>query len=260
MAPNFSNELECDQLWNITLGDFYSKRSTKEEIENAKDIKCVLVGDGAVGKTSLVISYTTNGYPNEYVPTAFDDYSVKVDVDQHPVRFQICDTAGQDDFDQLRPLCYPGSDVILICFSVVRPTSLCNVKEKWIPEMKKHLPKVPVILIGTQTDLRSNLDVLVDLARYNARPVTEQEGQKFAKECGACGYMECSALTQKNLKDVFDCAVLGALDCHSRKDKKRSRSWRRKAAQDFSHHRTLTQGHAPVKNTNSKWRKFLCFS
>lgn len=102
--------------------------------------------------------------------------------------------------------------------------------------------------------------VIISFFDYSARPVTEQEGQKFAKQCGACGYMECSALTQKNLKDVFDLAVLGALDCHSRKDKKGSRSWRKKATQDFSRHKTLKQDHTPVKNTNSKWRKFLCFS
>ena len=71
----------------------------------------------------------------------------------------------QDDFDHMRPLCYPGTDVILLCFSVVRPTSLCNAREKWLPEIKKHMSKVPVILVGTQTDLRSSVDVLVDLAR-----------------------------------------------------------------------------------------------
>ena len=72
----------------------------------------------------------------------------------------------QDDFDHVRPLCYPGSDVILLCFSVVRPTSLSNVREKWLPELKKHMGKVPIVLVGTQTDLRTNIDVLVDLARF----------------------------------------------------------------------------------------------
>ncbi|XP_069938817.1 rho-related GTP-binding protein RhoU isoform X1 [Cherax quadricarinatus] len=58
-------------------------------------LKCVLVGDGSVGKTSLVVSYTTNGYPTEYVPTAFDNYNVVVNVDNQPIRLQLCDTAGQ---------------------------------------------------------------------------------------------------------------------------------------------------------------------
>lgn len=47
----------------------------RQENLGAKRIKCVLIGDGAIGKTSLVVSYTTNGYPTEYVPTAFDKYT-----------------------------------------------------------------------------------------------------------------------------------------------------------------------------------------
>ena len=71
----------------------------------------------------------------------------------------------QDEFDSMRPLCYPGTDIFLVCFSVVRPTSLWNIRDKWLPEIKRHLPKVPILLVGTQIDLRENLDILVDLAR-----------------------------------------------------------------------------------------------
>ena len=83
----------------------------------------MFLGDGAVGKTSLIISYTTNGYPSEYVPTAIDTYDVVVHVDGEPVTFEMCDTPGQDDFDTLRPLCYANTDVFLLCFSVVSPSS-----------------------------------------------------------------------------------------------------------------------------------------
>ena len=71
----------------------------------------------------------------------------------------------QDEFDGMRPLCYADTDVFLVCFSVVRPVSLCNIRDKWLLEIKKHKPKVPILLVGTQTDLRDDLDVLVDLAR-----------------------------------------------------------------------------------------------
>ena len=84
---------------------------------NSSKIKCVFLGDGAVGKTSLIVSYTTNGYPNEYVPTAIDTYDVVVHVDGEPVTFEMNDTLGQDDFDTLRPLVYPNTDVFLLCFS-----------------------------------------------------------------------------------------------------------------------------------------------
>ena len=96
--------------------------------DTADKIKCVFLGDGAVGKTSLIVSYTTNGYPSEYVPTAIDTYDVVVHVDGVPVTFEMCDTPGQDDFDNLRPLVYPNTDVFLLCFSVVLPSSFHNIR------------------------------------------------------------------------------------------------------------------------------------
>lgn len=56
----------------------------------------------------------------------------------------------QEDYDRLRPLSYPMTDVFLICFSVVNPASFQNVKEEWVPELKEYAPNVPFLLIGTQ--------------------------------------------------------------------------------------------------------------
>lgn len=110
-------------------------------------IKCVVVGDGAVGKTCLLISYTTNKFPSEYVPTVFDNYAVTVMIGGEPYTLGLFDTAGQEDYDRLRPLSYPQTDVFLVCFSVTSPASFENVREKWVPEIGHHCPKTPFLLV-----------------------------------------------------------------------------------------------------------------
>jgi len=177
-----------------------------------QNIKCVVVGDGAVGKTCLLISYTTNAFPGEYIPTVFDNYSANVMVDGKPVNLGLWDTAGQEDYDRLRPLSYPQTDVFLICFSIISPHSFENVKSKWWPEIQHHAPGVPVVLVGTKTDLRNDSAMAAQLAAKGLRMVSVEEGQQRANEIGAVKYMECSALTQEGLKAVFDEAIKAALN------------------------------------------------
>ncbi|PAA60364.1 hypothetical protein BOX15_Mlig011286g1 [Macrostomum lignano] len=175
-------------------------------------IKCVVVGDGAVGKTCLLISYTTNKFPSDYVATVFDNYAVTVMIGGEPYTLGLFDTAGQEDYDRLRPLSYPATDVFLVCFSVVNPASYENVKEKWVPEIMHHCPKVPFILVGTQMDLRTDQTMVEKLAKNRQRAITVEQGEKLARELKAVKYVECSALTQKNLKSVFDEAIIAALE------------------------------------------------
>ena len=127
-------------------------------------IKCVVVGDGAVGKTCLLISYTTNKFPFGYIPTIFDNSTVTVRIGGEPYILGLWDTPGQEDYDRLRPLSYPQTDVFLVCFSVVQPSSFANVKEKWVPEVRHHCPNTPFLLVGVKSDMRYDPDRVRKLA------------------------------------------------------------------------------------------------
>lgn len=177
-------------------------------ISRNRPIKVTTIGDGTVGKTCMLIAYTTNEFPSEYVPTVFDNYAGCIDVDGQEFDMTLWDTAGQEDYERIRPLSYPNTDCFLVCFSVNSRTSYENVANKWHPEIKVYCPNTPIVLVGTKGDLRSTENVDV---------VTPEECKKMRKKVKAFKYVECSALKQEGLKDVFVEAIRAVLKKPSRK-------------------------------------------
>ena len=179
--------------------------------EEARNIKLVVVGDGAVGKTCLLISYANNSFPEDYIPTVFDNYVVNLTAGQQKIELGLWDTAGQEEYDRLRPLSYANANVFLLCFSIVNPVSLQNITAKWYKEVIHYCPDVPLILVGTKLDLRDDPVTQSKLANLGQSAVTTAKGEELATRINAFKYMECSAMTQDGLKTVFDTAIKAVL-------------------------------------------------
>uniref|UniRef100_A0A3Q2XXM7 Rho-related GTP-binding protein RhoA-B-like n=2 Tax=Hippocampus comes TaxID=109280 RepID=A0A3Q2XXM7_HIPCM len=181
--------------------------------------KLVIVGDGACGKTCLLIVFSKDQFPEVYVPTVFENYVADIEVDCKQVELALWDTAGQEDYDRLRPLSYPDTDVILMCFSIDSPDSLENIPEKWTPEVKHFCPNVPIILVGNKKDLRNDEHTRRELAKMKQEPVKSEEGREMAGRIAAFGYMECSAKTKDGVREVFEMATRAALQARRRKNR-----------------------------------------
>ncbi|KAI9142090.1 GTPase rho1 [Paraphysoderma sedebokerense] len=181
--------------------------------------KLVIVGDGACGKTCLLIVFSKGTFPDKYVPTVFENYVADVTVDGKHVELALWDTAGQEDYDRLRPLSYPDSHVILICFSVDSPDSLDNVQEKWISEVLHFCAGLPILLVACKKDLRNDPKKIEELRKLNQKPVTPEEGMAVAQKIGAYKYLECSAKANEGVKEVFEYATRAALLAKTKKKK-----------------------------------------
>ena len=174
-----------------------------QDIEATHTLKVVIVGDGAVGKTCLLSSYVSK-FPEVYDPTVFNNYESKCEYNGKMYTLGLWDTAGQEDYDRLRPLSYPQTDCYIIAFSIIDPSSYENIRAKWICEITHYSPGVPFILVGLMLDLRDDPETKQKLAKGKKSPVTYKEGVALAREIGAEVYMECSALTGVGVKEVFD--------------------------------------------------------
>lgn len=174
-------------------------------------VKCVLVGDSAVGKTALLVRFTSETFPDSYKPTVFENTGVEVYMDGVQISLGLWDTAGNDNFRQIRPRSYQQADVVLICYSVANPSSLASIQHKWIAEVRENLPKVPVLVVATQTDLREGV--------HRASCISPMDGKRVAHEIQAKGYLECSSLSNRGVQQVFEYAVRTVV----KQEKKRAR-------------------------------------
>ncbi|KAF7333070.1 putative small GTPase Cdc42 [Mycena venus] len=175
-------------------------------------VKCVIIGDAAVGKTYLLTMYAKNEFlgATGYVPRVHIGHSQSVMNGKDSYRLNIFDTAGASDYNRLRPLSYPQTDVFLVCFSVGNPSSLANVKDKWFPEARHYVQQVPCVVAATQIDLRD-----ADEEKYAYEDpeglISTTDGKTLARELGAAAYVECSAKTGQGVKEAFDAAFAAGL-------------------------------------------------
>ena len=163
-------------------------------------------------ESCLLITYASNSFPGEYIPSVFDTYTSDLMVDGKTYTVTLWDTAGQDDYDNIRWLSYPETDLFFICYSCVNPASFHNVKAKWVPELKRRMDHAHYILVATKTDLRDDPNTIQRLAERKLTAISTEQGMALSKEIGASGFFEVSALTQRGLRELFNSATKGAAD------------------------------------------------
>lgn len=184
--------------------------------------KLVVVGDGACGKTCLLHVWALNHFPTGYVASIFENYVKDVAVDGQEVELTVWDTAGQEDYDRLRALCYPDTDVVAICFAVDYIISLENIIYTWMPEVKHHCPNAAIVLVALKADLRDDQKVLSNIEE-DEPIVTVEQGEKLAAKIKAAAYVECSAKMMRNVQGVFEAAARAALKADEESARRRRR-------------------------------------
>ncbi|KAL9651612.1 hypothetical protein ABK040_001557 [Willaertia magna] len=195
----------------------------------ADSLKCVTVGDGAVGKTMMLMAYAYGRITDDcYIPTVFDNYTACAKYKDNIISLGLWDTAGQEEYDRVRPIAYTDTDVFIVAFSIVSPISFANCKIKWIPEVKHYSEDTPIVLVRTKKDLVYNSEVLSELHLHGKSFVTEEEAMELVEEEGCYCYVECSSMTMFGIKEVFQNVVIAAID---KKERVESKQQKRKHCQ-----------------------------
>ncbi|MFX1258013.1 MAG: Rab family GTPase [Promethearchaeota archaeon] len=165
--------------------------------------KICVVGDGGIGKTSMVLRYTENTFKENYLMTIGSNFSTKtVDLPEYPnlnVKLQIWDLAGQKHFSFVRPPFYRGATAIIYVFDLTRRSSFANLP-RWKKEVEKVIGQKTSVLVGNK----------LDLAQGN-REVSKQDGESLKKELNSIAYFETSAKNGTFIDDLFKETVIGIL-------------------------------------------------
>ncbi|THD22047.1 Transforming protein RhoA [Fasciola hepatica] len=220
--------------------------------------KVVIVGDGMVGKTALLYAYVNGKFQEDYIPTVFETTAKEVDLpDGRQVTLGLWDTGGQEEFDQIRQLAYPGASLILLCYAVDCPTSLDNIIQTWVGEVRNYCPHIPLMLVGCKSDRRSvcfssSSSNALNQSCYN-QPIKPERAQWVSRQIGAQIHIECSAYNRTNIETVFELAARFILDICV----ERSRTINIRRMLSFSKDRSLHNGitGSALHNSQSQQQK-----
>ena len=170
-------------------------------------LKTIAVGYGCAGKTCMFITYTTKKFPDEYIPTVFDNYAQEIDEN---TQLGLWDTGGGEDYARLRPLSYPQTDAFILCFDVARKDLFAELESYWYAELRHHCPDVPIILTATKIDLRETEE----------NCVTTEEGEALAAKTRS-HYAEISSLKGIGLDELFEKVIDRAREHEANSRKKK---------------------------------------
>ena len=175
-----------------------------EEVSEGFVFKISVIGDGAVGKTSLIQKYTKGDFNSQYIMTLGAQFTKhKTKVNNVPIDLVFWDIAGQESFASLRPGFYKGCKAAIIVFSHEQNEhgnkSFENIS-KWLTEIKKHCGLLPVILFGNKIDLVSDINNLVANKTY---PKSNDNVDKLMKGYNFLGYFLTSAKTGQGVDQGF---------------------------------------------------------
>ncbi len=183
---------------------------TVEEIKELREFvfKIVILGNAAVGKTSLINQFVENAFQEDYLPTLGANIIRKdVDIDGEDVntkvRLIMWDLAGQEKYSVIRSMYFQGCEGALLVYDVTLYNTFDSIKSKWLRDFKKYIRKEGVyILIGNKTDLNDQ------------RVVPTEKGKDLAEKIQASYFIETSAKLGENIEEAFLLLVKQILSNH----------------------------------------------
>jgi len=153
--------------------------------------KVVIIGDPAVGKTSLLTKYSSKQFQEKYLPTIGTNITkVKMDIENTELNLMMWDIAGQSHFYMLHKPYFNGGNAMMLVFDITRTSTYSNINNWYNTAVKYGLSRVPRILIGNKIDLN------------NERKITRAHAQHLSDKLNA-PYFETSAKTGENVNEVF---------------------------------------------------------
>ncbi|XP_018560955.1 rho-related protein racC [Anoplophora glabripennis] len=160
------------------------------------DFTIALIGDGYVGKTCVLNCLQKSTYSKNSAPNVYNEMTLEKVVGNRRILFKIIDTAGQEEYDNIRKRVYEKADIFLLCFCVADKVSYENVTSKWMPDLYSYRNK-PIILLGTKVDLRIN---------SSSTSISRERGIRLQRRIGAKFYVECSSKSGEGIPNIIEAA------------------------------------------------------